>query len=239
MIKVQGTEDCKKFNTVLQGMTSTLGDLRVSTTEGLGGISLEDGVNPKDLIASAIESQKDLSLKKLKVSLTSKGYFQIGSSTATKHILIGEAIDSTTKEKCLCIISKVKETSPKFIGLLNERNLGLEDIHALSIRECFNKLKDCKLKTIVLSYIKQAFTIPTQDSLKVKKDSVPTKIKYLQSSLNSTFKYLNDESLKTSTNEVVNEFLVKLEQDPNFTKVISEPVGGSSEPVGGRRGTNK
>ena len=78
------------------------------------------------------------------------------------------------------------------------------------------------MKTIILEFVRSLFSIPSKESLKPKTEALPSKIKYLKNCLNSVFTYLEDETLKPQVVFQVNEFLNKVQKDPNFRKKDGE-----------------
>lgn len=229
LIRAETNQYCVKLNSVVRAETAKLAAIRMSVSEGLGGIRIPDNVNPDVLLQKAINKQSQLKSKRLKVSLTSQGFFEIGSPSSTKFIqvaLVHQASDPN--KQCLCIVSRVRESSPKFMGMLDNRNLGLEDIHALSIRDSFEALIDCELKKLVLDYVKCMFQVPTKEALKPKKIIQSPKVRYIQSAFASSLEYLNNPALKEDIQTSINAYLDQLATNSEFKDKFASRGGSTS-----------
>ena len=171
---------------------------------------------------------------KNKISVTPDNIFEIGAKTSSKHIQIGVAkTQSSPSKPCLSITSFVKESTVKFCSTLTTNNLDVTDIHPLVIRDIFEQLNDCDLKSIVLSFVKQTFSLPSKQKLKGKKVSVlPSKVKYLKSAVTSSLNYLDDPQLKEATSLVIKEYLASL-STKGFQISLPEqvPVSDDAETV--------
>ena len=89
---------------------------------------------------------------KSKVSVTPKGVLEIGNKSSSKYIQIGVSKTKESPSKpCLSVITFVKEAKVNFCSKLSQYDLEVTDIHPLVLRETFEQLNDCDLKSIVLS----------------------------------------------------------------------------------------
>jgi hypothetical protein len=213
LIRSVGSKAYDKLNKIVTQNSSQLPDLKISSSQAVGGLLLPSGVDAEQLIPKAVLSQQNLGSKRTKVSVSSDGVFQIGSNTSTKCFKIAVAKDDASpSNNCLSIYSSVKETENKHIQQMDKLNLDLGDIHLLSLRSAFESLNDCQLKELILRFIKQEYSLPAKDKMKEKPSSeaLLPKAKYLESALKSGIKYLEDQELSVQSQSVVNKFLTTL-----------------------------
>lgn len=222
LVRGIGNEACAVLKVLVDKSKDQLTDLKISSSQAIGAIDLTTGINVSTLIQDASQSQQTLRSQN-KISVTPDNIFEIGTKTSSKFIQIAVAKTKSSPSKpCLSITTRVKESSVKFCTKLSTHNLDVTDIHPLVLRDIFEQLNDCDLKNIVLSFIKQTFSLPSKDKLKAKKVIVlPSKVKYFQSAVMSSLKYLDDETLKEATSLVIKEYLASLSAK-GFA--ISQPV---------------
>lgn len=149
---------------------------------------------------------------RIKVSVTNKGYFQLGTPVSTTFCQVGVVNEEGSKRPCLCLIIRTGETSAKFMSLLDERSLSLEDLIAMNLRARIQQLIDCDLKRLILGVLKSNFSIPSKDSFKSKStNTVSSKGRYLTSAFKSALSYLETDTLRDETRSFINEFLSNLQ----------------------------
>jgi len=212
LVRAVGKQALKKLEGVVSNHSSSLTDCKVSNSQAIAGLEIPNGIDAGTLISNAMQNQQNLGKKRLKVAMTPSGIFEIGTRISNKHIQVSlSRKEGTPSRSCLCVTSVVKETKSNFFPTLDKQNLILSDIHALSIREAFEALNDCDLKLSMIDFIKKTFSLPSKDKLKAKKiNNLPSKVKYLQSALNASIKYLEDAELKDSARIVMISYLNQL-----------------------------
>jgi hypothetical protein len=117
---------------------------------------------------------------------------------------------------------KASESQAKFMALLDQRKLSLEDFLAITLRSRFQGLVDWDLKKLVLVFLSSNFSIPSTESLKMKpKEQLSSKGKYIRSAFKAAINYLDMDTARDEMKLLINEFLSNLKskgfQTPNFT----------------------
>lgn len=86
LIRCVGVKAYEKLNKIVAKESSQLSDLKISSSQAVGGFKLPSEVDIAQLIPKAISSQQNLGSKRTKVSVSSDGVFQIGTKTSTNQI---------------------------------------------------------------------------------------------------------------------------------------------------------
>ncbi len=208
LVHSQQPTTCNILNTIVKGNSENLHECKIASSEGVFGISLASVANIDVLLENAMTENQNLK-KRIKISQTSNRVIEIGGSSTSKFFQICIVPGLTNpQERYLLIVSKIKETSPKFLKMLDLANLGLEDFHALALRDIFTSLNDCELKSLVLHFLKTVFSLPSEENLKSKtKKLANPKIKYINGAFQSVLKYLKDPSLKVEIQTITEKFI--------------------------------
>jgi hypothetical protein len=212
LVRAVGSSAVSKLSKVIANESSKLGEMKISSSQAVGGISVPVGVNIGDLIDDAVVSQQNLSNKRTQVSVSSDGVFMVGTKASSKSFEIGPAKDDSAQATpCLSILSVIKEAKGKFISQMDELNLELTDVHILSLRDAMLALNDCKLKEIILKSIKEEYSLPAKDKMKKVKDNpLASKVKFAETGLKSAVRYLDDPEFTVQAQGVVETFLTTL-----------------------------
>jgi len=206
LIRSVGDKDTAKLIRVLRTESSAVLEAKISSSEAIVGISLDDYSTQNNLLIEALKVGSKSS--RMKISSTSDKVLQLGSTSSSKFIQVYRSKDDRRPSNvCLAIFMRFKENEAKFFKLADERNLTLEDFHALALRDVIDNLNDCDLKDMLLRFIGQTFTIPNKDKIKQSKQVANPKLKYIQSAFKTAMKYLDITELRTETINLITNFI--------------------------------
>lgn len=232
LIRVVTKQKFELLNRIVRVEARHLLNTKVSVSDAIGGISLEDSTETQQLLENALKAQTTKA-KRVKFSISTSKVFQMGTNASSTFIQLQLVKDKSNPSKyCLCLLSKTKETKPQLLTLMNTYNLGLEDIHALSLRKVVKNLEDCELKSLLLRWINKAFSLPSTETMAKRKTTYPTKVLYVQRALSATLKYLADDSLK----DEVKTLVIKFQNDLTSSGFL---LAGASAPTGAKKGPAK
>jgi hypothetical protein len=216
-IRVVGSSAFDKFAKIVRLHSDSLTAVKVTRIEALAFSSLSSDEDTVGLVLDAAKIQAGLSNARIKVSVTNKGYFQLGTASSSTFCQVGLVREEGSKRPCLGLVVRTGESTAKFMSLLNERNLSVEDLIAINLRTRIQELIDCDLKRLVLTLISSQFSIPSKESLKVKpKSTLSSKGKYLNSAFKAALKDLEMPTLRDETTSLIKDFFFIL-KDKGFS----------------------
>lgn len=181
-------------------------------------ILLQGEMNASTLISQAALAQQNRK-SRVKFSLLSNNIIVIGDPNSTKCIHIGEAKDNSKPSRsCLSVNCKVKETTPKFINLIETKNLDLIDMQGIVLRDAIATLNDCELKEVLIEFVSKYFRVPSKATLKRQLNKESPKVRYIRSAFKSSLKYANNTEFSNSIIELYEEYIPHLQKIVNDAK---------------------
>lgn len=231
MVRATAAESIRQLNEVVRELSPSLCKTKISLSESVMGIPITDDINVAECLSESLKAQQNRK-SRVSVSTSALGYFVIGSPSSATNIQIGLSKDSKESGKpCLCVVSKVKETKPKFIGLMKSQNMDLSDIHSLCLRESTKTLNYCALKELLEMFVKQTFDLPSQKSLKEMNRSESTKIRYFRGAFKSAVSYTSI-IIGSKNQQAMDDFTDLLEKSLVSLTEAYKSLGGKNIPSG-------
>mgnify|MGYP001806886148 CR=1 FL=1 len=144
-IRLVGELAFNKLTKIARLNSSNLVDLKITRMEATAFISLSSDIEAVNLVQEAAIIQSGLKSSRIKVSVTNKGYFQLGTPSSSSFCQVGVVKEQNSKRPCLYLVMKASESQAKFMALLDQRKLSLEDFLAIPLRSRFQGLVDLSL----------------------------------------------------------------------------------------------
>jgi hypothetical protein len=232
LVRSESPSSFNQLNQIVKSNSALLLDLKISKTEALGFVEIPNGIDIDSLLSDSIKTDRSTVKKRYKPSV-GDNTFTIGSKSSKLLIIQIAKIQGTgSKKYCLSLYSKVAETAkPSFMKKLAQYGLGLEDIHALTIRNLISSIVDCDLKMFINDFISKRFYLPSDATLatKVKKSEYKSaKVRYLASAFGASFKYLEDPQHSEEAINLLQDYLPKIQD--SLTKCEAKKSKKKSEP---------
>lgn len=224
IIRSSTNDGTVKLSSLIKKEATNLSGCKLSQSEAKIVIPLPTSVNADTLISETVNAQTGRS-SRVNIAATANSVLVIGSANSKRFIqIVVTSDDSRPANKCLSILQKSKEQVSGVIKLVADRDLTIEDYHAMSLRDATECLINCDLKSIIEDFVAQNSRAPSKKSLVTSRsDDLPSKAKFVKRAFGSSIGYLDDADIRSY---ILNLFKIYI---PIMQEAINSENKGSSK----------